>query len=603
MPIGGFSTNRPALPLPLGADTVRPSSSIWRLGKVPVRSAQRPGRIVHVVGLCGATDVEVQALADRPVATRVTWRWPGSYAVLEELEHALVLHADPAAAMPLYAVVWRGTWAWSTSARHLAALIGSGVDTARLTCAILAPSLPMLAGGRSFFTHIRQLPPGSRVELPADGGRYSCSTSWCPVPFTGPPPHLRLRNTLTASVQLRVRSDPTLSSDFSGGLDSTTLAVLASRAMPDPVNAVTVHPRGVFDGTDLHYARLTAAGCQGRIRHQLLPLNDEHRPYTRLTEVPVTDEPAPSTLTQSRLLAQFRWMHRELGTRTHLTGDGGDSVLFQPPAQLADLLRHHRYGRTLREASGWARLRGTPVVPLLYDAARTATTTREQALTELAAELISGKRDQRNQGNVRWFPTLPMPHWALPSAVRLLTKAVQEHAAAPDPLPGLDTSVRTLVDEIREVARTAAADAELADACGIDLHNPFLDASVVDAVLRTPLDQRPPVHAYKPVLTRAFASILPPELTARTTKGSFEADHYSGLRAALPELLETGGRHLAALGLIDSRHFRDQIRLAAAGVPMPLATIEQALAADAWLYAISSSPKPRWAMPVPGEAA
>ncbi|MGQ4487000.1 albusnodin/ikarugamycin family macrolactam cyclase [Streptomyces sp. 372A] len=597
MPIGGFSTTRPGLPRPLGAESLT-TSSLWRLGSVPIRTAQRPGRRIHVIGLCGATAAEVQTLADCPVPTRATWQWPGNYAVLEELAHGLVLHTDPAAALPLYAVVWQGTWAWSTSARYLGALAGAHVDTKRLACAFLAPSVPVLASGRTYFAGVEQLPPGSRIELPATGDRYTYSTTWCPDPLDGPPPHLRLRNALTAAVRLRADTDPALSSDLSGGLDSSTVAVLASRTAPDPVNAVTIHPRGVLDGADLHYARLTAAASDGRLRHRLLPLGHEHRPYTGLTDVPVTDEPAPSTLTQTRLLAQFRWVRRELGTRTHLTGDGGDSVLFQPPAQLADLLRHRRYTRAVREAFGWARLRHTAVVPLLRSASMMTATTREGASAALTTELPRGVKPTRS--DVRWFSTLPVPAWADSSAVRLLSEAAEDYAAAPDPLPGLDASVRILVDEIREVARTAVADAELADACGIDLHNPFLDASVVDAVLRTPVGLRPPPYAYKPVLKRAFADLLPAELVARTTKGAFEADHYGGLRAALPQLLDTGGMNLAALGLIDAKRFREQIRHAAAGVPMPLAHIEQALAADAWLHTITRTPDPVWVALVPG---
>ncbi|WP_346765018.1 hypothetical protein [Streptomyces sp. A1277] len=86
MPIGGFSTNRPDLPRPLGAESIA-TPSLWRLGSTPVRTAQRAGRRIHVIGLCGATTEEVQALADRPVPMRATWQWPGTYAVLEELDH------------------------------------------------------------------------------------------------------------------------------------------------------------------------------------------------------------------------------------------------------------------------------------------------------------------------------------------------------------------------------------------------------------------------------------------------------------------------------------------------------------------------------------
>ncbi|WP_405897418.1 asparagine synthase-related protein [Streptomyces sp. NBC_00727] len=162
----------------------------------------------------------------------------------------------------------------ATSARHLAALVGTRIDTKRLACAFLAPSVPALASGRTYFSGVEQLPPGSRIELPATGDRYTCSTTWCPDPLDGPPPHLRLRNALTAAVRLRADTDPALSSDLSGGLDSTTVAVLASRIGADPVNAVTIHPRGVLDGADLRYARLTVAASRGRLRHQLLPLGD-----------------------------------------------------------------------------------------------------------------------------------------------------------------------------------------------------------------------------------------------------------------------------------------------------------------------------------------
>ncbi|MGW4779347.1 albusnodin/ikarugamycin family macrolactam cyclase [Streptomyces filamentosus] len=596
MPIGGFSANRPGLPHPVGAHVLA-APTAWRSGGIPVRVARHADRCVLVAGPCGADDGEVRGLARRAVPASVAWRWPGAYAVMEDAGNGVVVHTDPVGALPVYAVAWEGTWAWSTSARFLAALAGSRIDVERLACAVLAPSLPVLAEGRSHFDGVEQLPPGCRVALPPDGSPYAASATWRPDPVGGPP-HLRLRNALTSAVRLRATADPALAGDLSGGLDSTTLSVVAASMLDRPLDAVTVHPEGMTDGADLSYARLAVAASNGRIAHRPLPLTAAHRPYTRLHGVPVTDEPAPSTLTHTRLLGQLRWMRETLGTRTHLTGDGGDSVLFQPPAHLADLVHHGHYRRAAGEAVGWARLRRTPVTPLLRDAAAMARTTRTQALARLA----TNPGERLGTGDVRWFPTLPVPPWATPDALRLLARAAERAAARPDVLPRLDASVRVLVDEIREVARTAAADAELAASEGIDLHNPFLDARVVDAILRTPLRDRPPLHAYKPTLTKAFADTLPAEVRARTTKGGFEADHYSGMRAALPELLDSAGLRLAALGLLDLARFRADVRRASAGVPMPLATIEQALTVDAWLHAIDRTPPPVWASPVPGKA-
>lgn len=541
-----------------------------------------------VLGWCGAADAELRTLAGRPLPEDVAWRWSGAYAVVEHRGDRTVVHTDPAGAMPLYATRHERGWAWSSSARALAELTGAAVDPVRVAVSVFLPHVPAAVAGRTFFVGVQQLPPGARIEL-APSQELRCTTVWRPDPVPGPAHH-RLRTALEEAVRLRVAADPDLTCDLSGGLDSSTLALLAATAGPGDgaLNAVTIHPDGQTNGADLTYARLAAAH-HPRLAHHLLPLRAEHLPYTDITAVPVTDEPAPSTLTRARLEGQLRWMRDRFGSRTHLTGDGGDSILFLPPAHLADLLRHRHYRRAAAEAAGWARLRHRPVMPLLRDARTLTRTSRARALTDLATTL-EDRALLAGQGDVRWFPTLPLPIWATVEAVRLLSDTVHQTADADDPLPGLDIATRILVDEVREVARTAAADAQLAAACGIELHNPFLDPRVVDAVLRTELRARPPVHAYKPVLAQAMDAVLPAALTARTTKGSFNADHYTGLRANLSVLTHLADGRLAALGLVDPNLLRAHLAQAAAGIPMSLATLEQALAAEAWLHALGRTP-------------
>ncbi|MFD4848996.1 albusnodin/ikarugamycin family macrolactam cyclase [Streptomyces sp. NPDC058417] len=597
MIFGGFTCGPGGL-CPAGAGSA-PDGQLWQTGTSGVRAFGTPGegRVV-VLGACGATDAELRVLVRRPLPEDVAWRWSGAYAVVEQYAQHTVVHTDPAGALPLYVTRYEGGWAWSNSARALAGLTGAGVDPVRVAVAVFLPHVPAAVGTRTWFTGVQQLPPGSRIEL--GGSRdLRCATIWRPDPVPGPPHH-RLRWALEDAVRLRVTSDPDLTCDLSGGLDSSSLALLAATARPGggALPAVTVHPAGRVDGADLTYARLAAAH-HPRLSHHLLPLGTQHLPYTDITAVPVTDEPAPSTLTRARLEGQLRWMHDRLGSRTHLTGDGGDSVLFLPPAHLADLLRHRLYRRAASEAAGWARLRHRPVLPLLREARALTDTDRAHALRDLACALETGAMPS-GQGDVRWFPALPLPPWATNTATRMLSAAVHEVAAAADSLPGLDLAVRILVDDVREVARTAAADAQLAAASGIELHNPFLDARVVDTVLRTEVRHRPPVHAYKPVLARAMSGVLPDPLASRTTKGSFNADHYTGLRAALPELQHLADGRLAALGLADPTLLRAHLAQAAAGIPMSLAILEQAMAAEAWLRTLDR-PATTWSRPREGD--
>ena len=100
---------------------------------------------------------------------------------------------------------------------------------------------------------------------------------------------------------------------------------------------------------------------------------------------------------------------------------------------------------------------------------------------------------------------------------------------------------------------------------------------------------------YKPLLTGALDGLLPPGLAARTTKGTFDADHHQGLRANLPAVLGLADGHLAALGLIDPRQLRTAIRHAAAGLPAVFGLLEPVLAAETWLRSLATAPAPAWA--------
>ncbi|MFB7473213.1 albusnodin/ikarugamycin family macrolactam cyclase [Kitasatospora sp. NPDC056184] len=589
MPFGGFSS-RIRTPVPDGA--VRPSdaSSVWTWGEVMIRTARSEsgGRRLSVLGPNSATDFELQTLADSSLPPDLAWRWAGAYVVVEESDAGTTLYTDPAAAQPVYLTAHGGRWAWSSSSRFLASLTRAPIDSTRLATAVFAPSLPGLVAGRTFFHGIEQLPPGSRVRL-ASGCTPEVTILWRPESRHDHDPARHLRRALERSVQLRVNQAASPTSDLSGGLDSSTITLLASRHTPEGLRAITVHPKGDESGADLRYARLVAASNPRLIAHHLMPLGTEHLPYTAMTDVPASDEPAPSTITQARLLGQFRWMLGEFSASDHLTGDGGDSVLFQHPLHLADLFRHRRITAAVKEAAGWARLRHLPFAPVVRDAVRSASTSRFRALTELAEDLGG------TQSRVRWFDPVPFPGWAGPEALPRLRAEIVRAAGEPDPFLGLDYSVRALVDEIREVSRTAQADADLARSLGLELHNPFLDPCVVDALLRTPLERRPPVYLYKPVLVSAMGDLLPARLAARTTKGSFNADHFGGMRANLKSLLELADGHLAVLGLVEPATLRRTLRQAAAGIPMSLATLEQALSVEAWLCSHRERPAPAWA--------
>ncbi|GAA3047460.1 hypothetical protein GCM10020000_29500 [Streptomyces olivoverticillatus] len=179
------------------------------------------------------------------------------------------------------------------------------------------------------------------------------------------------------------------------------------------------------------------------------------------------------------------------------------------------------------DAQAWARLRKVSPWPLVA-----------AALRRDAARLA------------RPWPTRPLWH----------LDAVGDREAAD--VPHADAA---LIASIRGAARPAYADCQLAEELGIELHNPYFDGAILDAVLSVPSWDRFAVHRYKPVLIDAVGDLLPELHRRRVTKGVFAEDFHQGVRVNLQRLLTLADGRLAAMGLINPGPLRAALQAAALG--------------------------------------
>ncbi|MFB9923917.1 albusnodin/ikarugamycin family macrolactam cyclase [Amycolatopsis halotolerans] len=595
---GGFAAAVAPPRSPVGHARIWPTvPGCWTCGQWAgheVRAAWSGPRFVAVAGTCGITAAELARLAERGVPDDAAWRWPGSYTTVEVTRTGTRVWTDLGGAWPIYTATADGGTYWASSSRALAGLAGARPDVDRLAACLLAPFVPVLLAERSAFEGIALAPPGHRLTMDGDGARVD--RVWHPRPRAGSLPG-QLRKELASATKVRIDTAESLTSDLSGGFDSTALALLAgSQARPGQVvTGVTVHPAGRASGGDLDYARLAAQHTG--LTHRLLPLTGEHAPYSGLAEVPATDEPAPSTVAHARFAGQLRWIRDTIGTDCHLTGDGGDSLLCTPPIMLADLVAAGRRRRVVVETMRWARLRRLPAWPLLAAARRTARTRRADALAALARELRTGGASTTPDGHIGWHATEPVPPWATADARERADATAHRAATRAVDVPAGMFATTLAAESMAEVGRSARADIQLAEHVGVPLANPFTDARVVDAYLSVPLVERPGPASYKPVLAAAMGSLFPPRLAARTTKGDFNPDHYGGMRANLPALHDLADGHLAALGLIKPDALRRSLTLTAAGLPVPGSTVEPAIAAEVWLRALDREPRVAWTSP------
>lgn len=549
-----------------GSSTMRPASPTW--------SRTLPGGELWTVGSGLGPAVTVvesgplngSVLGSHTVTTdglrrwlSGNWRlgppaWPGTYAVVVAHPQGATVFTDPAHALPLYFCEVEGTVLWASSSRALSGVTGAGVDLVWVS-GLLADPAGWNGMRRSAFRRVRTVPPGHRLDV-NENGQISVERWWSP-PATAPWGQAvrRFRKTLEEAVAVRVAQAEHLSCDLSGGLDSTTLCLLASEQIPEalPLTAWTVHPASRNHGGDLDYAR-EAVRERLDVRHTLLPLGEAELPYSALGRVPPTDEPAPTTITSARHVFAYERI-RAAGSTLHMSGDGGDALLMQSPELLSRLAARGRGVRALRDLHGWAKLdRGSPL--------------------RLLSRLLRG-----GQGSP--------PH--------LLTTKARGMAAS-----GSDSGVVDLLRGdaeligLRGIGRTAHADTQFAASFGVRLESPFLDRAVVEAALAFRIGDRGSPWKYKPQLTEAMRDILPEAIAQRRTKGGTDSDHHLGLRAYLSEVSSLLDGWLAGHGLVDQRVLRQELRMAASGRDTSWGLLEPVISAEVWGRAVEASPAPSW---------
>ncbi|CAL9410513.1 hypothetical protein SUDANB121_01660 [Nocardiopsis dassonvillei] len=548
-----LSTSRPVLP---AWSRTLPCGELWAVGQ-----GSGPTVTVTEVGpLTGAIlGTHMVSAEDLSTWLQGNWRsgppcWPGTSAVVVAAQGELTVFADPVHALPLYFCEVAGAVVWASSSRALSGVTGTGVEPAWVSSLLMEP-MGSYAVEQSAFQQVHALPPGHRLSVGREGP-VTVDRWWSPPKGAPRSQAVRLlRRALEESVAVRLAQAEHLSCDMSGGLDSTSLCLLASRQSTGErrLSAWTVHPASRDHGGDLDHAR-EAVRERPDVHHVLLPLTENELPYSGLERVPPTDEPAPATITRARHVFAYERI-RAAGSTLHMTGDGGDALLMQSPELAPRLAARGHMIRALRDLHGWAKLDRRSPIGLL----------RRPAQTESRST----------------------PRWLTPKTLALAA-------------PGIDRGVMDLLRRdaelfgLRGIGRTAHADAQFAASFGVRLESPFLDRAVVEAALTFRVGDRGSPWSYKPQLSEAMRDVLPVVIAQRRTKGGTDADHHLGLRAHLPEISALLDGWLADHGLIDPHVMREELRLAALGRDTPWGLLEPVIAAEVWGRSVEADPPVMW---------
>lgn len=552
-----------------------------------VRQIGAAGLRLVVSGLCSAPSDELARILAAIAAGREDFEaltgLGGSYHVILDDGNALSVAGDLAGLRAVFTASAGGLHVFSSTPLALAGLMGSELDSSFLAARLLCPDAVELLAQSTAFTGIQRVPQDAMLRCAPDG-----MTLVKRRPLTVQPGYDgdgALREALTAAVAARLTGP--VSADLSGGLDSTSLALIATRHGAKNLRAVTyIDPLACGD-EDVAYAR-SVTGLLGGGEHVFVEGETDSLPYCGIEEADPTvfDEPSQEILLAKRARERLA---PALGRSVHLGGDGGDVVLAGPLNYLVDLARNHSYRALIREASGLARLRQRPAGTVIRAALRRARSSYAEELIGCATLLDGpelhqpdGWRRPEVEANLAWCRLSPIATWSTPPTAQRLSERLR-HLAQDAPGLGADAMALRAIRRHGDLTRHAQ---RLASTWKINMQMPFFDDPVVSVCTRIPAIERTTMTAAKPLLAAALTGIVPAQVLERRSKGNYTTSEYAGLRAAGAQLRRLmAAPRLADLGLIEPGRIQPILEAAIAGTTSPTGALGDVIAAELWLRA------------------
>lgn len=514
---------------------------------------------------------------------RVICELPGSFHIVSTIAGQVRVQGTISALRQVSYIRINGITVAADSSYVLASLAGAAIDWNVVALRLASPQLPYLLDDKPMWHGVHIVPPDSYLvidrEAPPRVRRW-----WYP-----PEPTLslaegaaRVRHALVSAVALRTAGHNSISTDLSGGMDSTSLCFLIAA---ETEQLLTVRRVEADPGSqDDRWGRYVADGLPNA-KHLVFTHNETPTIYSAVRDVMKehVDEP-------------YRWIrtwgrHQHLATilaehsrSLHFAGHGGDELFGTFPSYLHTLTRVNPRVAA-RHLQGFCALRQWS----WQDTARALT---DRATfpnwLENVAEQLNVPPPNSAKPHLSWGWPVRMPAWATSAAVKAAQYLIRGMARRMPAALASQRAQHEVLQYTRACGRAVRQLSALMDQSGTQLAAPYLDNRVIEAALSVRLDERMTPWRYKPLLAAAMSGLVPSEVLGRTTKGDFTADVYAGLKLNRGDLLDLfADSMLAQHGLVNP----DILRKAILGLHPTFSTLiplEQTISCEMWLRAVNT---------------
>ncbi len=435
-----------------------------------------------------------------------------AFAAWDRAKRELTLGRDPHGIRPLYYTYAAGVFRFASTIRTLFCdyRVPRSLDSAGV-----AEHLTFWGpvNASTAFEGVYQLPPGSTATIPLNGS-VAIRPEWAPsFPAAGDPPRIDeheatywLEARLVDSVRLRFeRSDVPVGVYLSGGLDSSTIAIILS-ALGKRFTAYSLgFTTNEYDESDYQDELAQALGITvDRVMVSPSDVGEAFAESVLLAEQPlVRTAPAPLLLLAQRV--------RESGLRAVLTGEGADELFGG-----YDLFREH----LLRSGAAGISTEGADAARSLYSWQQRSPM-RGSGLSQWFLSSHEHRSSSFGSHIGRWRTGASIarflePHLQPPGMEQLKRKLL---ATLPEAYhhwgPLEQAQYLELALRLPGYILSAQSDRQMMGR-SVEGRFPFLDPTVAAFALSLPSDLKIRGMTEKHLLKRVFGPQLPPRIAARS---------------------------------------------------------------------------------------
>lgn len=533
----------------------------------------------------GQTDAALVLAAYEKWGTDFLPHLIGDFALaLRDPRHRLLLLArDPFGVRPLYYFRTDEELVWSSTLTSLLALPGIEAevnDDYVAGCLALYPELASTP-----YRNLHAVEPGQVVIV--EERRFQTRRFWrraenAEIRYANDAEYEEhFRQLFREAVSCRLRSDRPIWAELSGGLDSSSIVLMADRIQADgqaasvPLTTLSFldNPSETFfdhrfiDVVERERGR-KGVHLDGGGQWICLASPEDPSVVTPLTSLCVAD------------LHRRVWQRmNHAGARVLLSGLGGDQVTWsnlEPGPELGDLLVAQKPVLLHRRLQVWSEATRIPYAQLLW---------QEVILPFLPLGLRARFQNQ-----------IELSSWLDRDFVKRMN--IAERLVPPqDPFAFNLPSKRIQSSRIWYIVMNVAR-GEYWEHAAYEKTYPFLHRPLVEFLINVPMQQKLRPDETRSLMRRALKDLLPQKILERRSKGTTGEALCRGLANEWPRvkpLLEDS--RLARRGYVDIGAFKQALDRARHGMEFNISSLLQALALEVWLRSLEHKQTHRCATP------